>query len=179
MATIHNLKTISWVTEVHDLIADGESSFWKAAVVMQRQIDEGMSQRDVAKELGRSKTWVQNHLKWLGKEMVSDTDHLVSKPERATADVESDTFHSKKKTPFSARVRKSGKPATITPIENPRKASLSHLATLRLNDMPSEEEAEAEHQESIYDQVCLYLEMMTDATRQRIFAHIRSKYHED
>jgi ParB-like chromosome segregation protein Spo0J len=43
--------------------------------------------------------------------------------------------------------------------------------------MKAEAEAmEAEDQETLYDQACLLLESMTDATRQRFFAHLRGKY---
>ena len=45
------------------------------------------------------------------------------------------------------------------------------------NDLPSEEEAEASYQETLYDQACLFLERMTGETRQRLFAHIRKTYH--
>jgi hypothetical protein len=67
MGAIVSIKSTasSWVTEVHDLIAEGESSFWKAAVIMQRQIDDGMSRSALAKELGKSEGWVRAHLKWL------------------------------------------------------------------------------------------------------------------
>jgi hypothetical protein len=36
--------------------------------------------------------------------------------------------------------------------------------------MPTEAEAEEEYQQTIYDQACLFLEAMTDETRQRLFA---------
>lgn len=44
--------------------------------------------------------------------------------------------------------------------------------------MPTVEEAEKSYQETIYDQACLFLESMTDATRQRLFAHIKENYHD-
>ncbi len=44
-------------------------------------------------------------------------------------------------------------------------------------DMPTEEEADASYQETLYDQACLFLERMTGETRQRLFAHIRKTYH--
>ena len=48
------------------------------------------------------------------------------------------------------------------------------------DEMPTEEEAEKSWQDDLYDQACLLLERMADATRQRLFAHIRRTYrHED
>ena len=44
------------------------------------------------------------------------------------------------------------------------------------DEMPTEEEAEESYQETLYDQVCLFLERMTDETRQRFFAHIKRVY---
>ena len=46
-----------------------------------------------------------------------------------------------------------------------------------LMNMPTEEEAEEEHQETLYDQACQFLELMTGETRQRFFAHISERYH--
>jgi ParB-like chromosome segregation protein Spo0J len=42
--------------------------------------------------------------------------------------------------------------------------------------MPTEEEAEESYQETLYDQACLILESMADATRQKFFAHLKGKY---
>jgi hypothetical protein len=44
-------------------------------------------------------------------------------------------------------------------------------------NMPTEEEAEEEHQETLYDQACQFLELMTGETRQRFFPHISERYH--
>ncbi len=44
------------------------------------------------------------------------------------------------------------------------------------DEVPSEEEAEESWQRDLYDQACLFLERMTDKTRQRFFAHIKRKY---
>lgn len=44
------------------------------------------------------------------------------------------------------------------------------------DEMPSEEEAEQSEQDALYDQVCLFLDLMTDATRQKLFARIKRKY---
>jgi hypothetical protein len=44
--------------------------------------------------------------------------------------------------------------------------------------MPTEEEAEKSYQETLYDQACLFLESMTDKTRQKYFAFIRRTYHD-
>ncbi len=86
-----------WVSEVLSLVEEGESSFWKAAVIMQRQVADGMSQRQMAKELGKSKTWVQNHLAW-AEPAVSATDHhprlLANKTQPS---------NTKRKTPFSGQ----------------------------------------------------------------------------
>jgi hypothetical protein len=40
------------------------------------------------------------------------------------------------------------------------------------DEMPTEEEADESWQNDLYDQACLLLERMTDATKQRLFAHI-------
>lgn len=42
--------------------------------------------------------------------------------------------------------------------------------------MPTFEEAEESHQQTLLDQACLFLERMTGETRQRFFAHIQEKY---
>jgi hypothetical protein len=44
------------------------------------------------------------------------------------------------------------------------------------DDMPTEAEAEASYQTTLYDQACLFLEEMTGETRRRLFAHIKEKY---
>jgi hypothetical protein len=44
--------------------------------------------------------------------------------------------------------------------------------------MPTEAEAEESYQETLYDQACLLLESMADATRQRFFAFLERKYNE-
>jgi hypothetical protein len=43
-------------------------------------------------------------------------------------------------------------------------------------DMPTEEEAEESYQETCFEEACLILEKMSDATRQRFFAHLKGKY---
>jgi hypothetical protein len=64
----------SWATEVLELIEKGESYFSKAAIIMQRQIDQGMTQRQVAKVLGKSVGWVNAHLQWQKKAAFSGTE---------------------------------------------------------------------------------------------------------
>jgi hypothetical protein len=44
------------------------------------------------------------------------------------------------------------------------------------NSIPSEEEAEESYQETLFEQACLFLEDMTDKTRQRFFAKLRGEY---
>jgi hypothetical protein len=44
-------------------------------------------------------------------------------------------------------------------------------------DMPTEAEAEASYQETLYDQACLILKDMSRATRRRFFAHIKEEHH--
>ena len=44
------------------------------------------------------------------------------------------------------------------------------------DEMPSEEEAEQSWQDDLYEQACFLLERMGNATRQRLFAHIKRKY---
>jgi hypothetical protein len=55
---------------------------------------------------------------------------------------------------------------------NKMKAPKANGNTTEHDDMPTAEEAEESYQETIYDQACLFLESMTGATRQRLFAHI-------
>jgi Protein of unknown function (DUF3102) len=45
-----------------------------------------------------------------------------------------------------------------------------------VEDMPTEEEAEASYQHNLFDLACQHLEEMTDETRQKLLAHIRDKY---
>ena len=45
------------------------------------------------------------------------------------------------------------------------------------DEMPTDQEAEESYQETLYDQACWLLGLMTNATRQRFFAHLRRKYH--
>jgi len=45
-------------------------------------------------------------------------------------------------------------------------------------EMPTAEEAEESYQEPLYDQACLFLDSMTDATRQKFFAHVKERYKE-
>jgi hypothetical protein len=48
-----------------------------------------------------------------------------------------------------------------------------------IDEMPTEEEADESWQQSIYDSACMLVdERMWQATRQRFFQHLRSKYHE-
>jgi hypothetical protein len=47
------------------------------------------------------------------------------------------------------------------------------------SEMPSEQEADDSWQNDLYDQACLLLSRMTDATRQRFFAHIAAKFESD
>jgi hypothetical protein len=42
--------------------------------------------------------------------------------------------------------------------------------------MPTEAEADAEHQETLYDQACLILARMTGETRRKFFAHLSERY---
>ena len=44
------------------------------------------------------------------------------------------------------------------------------------DEMPTEEEAEEDYQQTIYDQACSMVEDMTDPTRRKFFAHLRRKY---
>ncbi len=41
------------------------------------------------------------------------------------------------------------------------------------DDMPTAEEAEEAHQETLFDQACLFLELMTSETRQTFLAHLK------
>ena len=43
-------------------------------------------------------------------------------------------------------------------------------------DMPTAAESDESHQETLFDQACLFLELMTGETRRRFFAHITDKY---
>jgi len=44
------------------------------------------------------------------------------------------------------------------------------------NELPSEEEAEASYQQTLYEQACSLLQSMASETRQRFFAHLRKTY---
>lgn len=44
------------------------------------------------------------------------------------------------------------------------------------DEMPTEEEAEEEYQQTIYEQACSMVADMTNETRRKFFAHIRRKY---
>jgi hypothetical protein len=44
------------------------------------------------------------------------------------------------------------------------------------NSIPTEEEAEESYQETLFEQACLFLEEMTDETRQRLFAKLKGDY---
>lgn len=45
------------------------------------------------------------------------------------------------------------------------------------DDLPTAEEADESHQNTLYDHACLIVdEEMSGETRQRFFAHLRSKY---
>ncbi len=92
------LRKEDWVKEVLDLVEEGESSFWRAAVIMQRQISDGMSQVKVAKALGKSRSWVQFHLGWLKEK------------KNTTSDDASGTGTPSRKTPFSGQKQKKRKP---------------------------------------------------------------------
>jgi hypothetical protein len=47
------------------------------------------------------------------------------------------------------------------------------------DDMPSEQEADAEYQETLYPIACGMLTRMTTETRRRFFTHIKEHYHDD
>jgi hypothetical protein len=72
------------------------------------------------------------------------------------------------------RIGKDGKRRRL-PQAAPRVARYKDLTL----EMPTEAEAEKSYQQTIYDQACLLLEAMADATRRKFFAHIRGKYHEN
>jgi hypothetical protein len=57
-----------------------------------------------------------------------------------------------------------------------QKQPSSHV---RDDEIPTEEEAEQSWQDDLYDQACFLLAQMGNATRQRLFAHIRRKYGND
>ena len=48
---------------------------------------------------------------------------------------------------------------------------------LAVDEIPTEAEAEESYQETLFDQACLLLGSMADATRQRFFAYLERKYH--
>jgi hypothetical protein len=50
------------------------------------------------------------------------------------------------------------------------------VAQVESGDMPTEEEAEAGYQGTLYEQGCRFLEAMTGETRAKFFAHIKRKY---
>lgn len=59
----------------------------------------------------------------------------------------------------------------------PKKRTAKKAAPIE-DEMPTEEEAEREHQKTLYDQACLFLKSMTDQTRRKFFAFIKEHYHE-
>lgn len=49
---------------------------------------------------------------------------------------------------------------------------------VRGDEIPSEEECEKEHQQTLYDHACWFVdERMTSETRQKFFAYLKRKYH--
>jgi hypothetical protein len=78
-----------------------------------------------------------------------------------------------------AAVRKNGDARKAKSLRKLKSMSVSNgqtlLATIEPDDVPTEEEAEASYQETLYDQACVFLEEMTEETRQRFFAHAHNK----
>src|SRR6187401_3494972 len=58
---------------------------------------------------------------------------------------------------------------------NAHRAGVS-LNVVRRQRMPTEAAAEIQHQQTLYDQACLFLSLMTSQTRRRFFAHIERTY---
>jgi hypothetical protein len=72
------------------------------------------------------------------------------------------------------RVGQDGKVRKMPKRRRPRPMFI----TKKTDVMPTEEEAEKSYQATLYEQACLFLESMTDKTRQKYFAFIRRTYHD-
>jgi hypothetical protein len=53
------------------------------------------------------------------------------------------------------------------------------LRLVEPEEMPTQEEADEEWQQDLYDQACSFLGSMTSETRQKYFAHIKKEYRDE
>jgi hypothetical protein len=65
-------------------------------------------------------------------------------------------------------------PVTSAPV--PVTVKVVEPKQAKADRMPTEAEGEESYQKTLYDQACLFLEQMSDATRQRFFGFVREKY---
>jgi hypothetical protein len=116
--------------------------------------------------------------KYMAAKMLANAERYSSMSDRAIA-AELGVSH-----PTVAEARKAT--GNNLPVEGKRTGldgKARKLPKLRLvepeEEMPTQEEADEEWQQDLYDQACSFLASMTSETRQKYFAHIKKEYRDE
>jgi hypothetical protein len=116
--------------------------------------------------------------KYMAAKMLANAERYSSMSDRAIAA----EIGVSDKTVAAARASTAENSAVAKRVGLDGKARKQPQPKLRLvepEEMPTQEEADEEWQQDLYDQACSFLGSMTSETRQKYFAHIKKEYRDE